>query len=682
MLYYGVDYYPEQETMEDIRLDAARMREQGFNVVRIGEFVWSLLEPEEGGYKTGWLSDVIDILSRERISVILCTPTACPPIWLVEKHPEILYVDNRGMVRPFGGRRHYCYTNELYREYCRKITRVIAETAVGRKNVIGWHIDNEMAQEATGRCHCPACQKAFHRWLERKYGSIEEFNRRAGTVFWNQTYQRFDQINLPLKSIEAEGEDPLYPYFDNPTLRLDFERFCSDSMVEFVVNQAQVIREYSSLPVTTNTTGVWTSSINYYDLFRHLDIVSVDEYPSLRSNSLAGSAYSYAFIRGIKNQDRFWVVETSSGGGQGVWARQGVPQPYPGALRQTAIHAYASGASLLTYFQYKTFRFGAEQLEAAVMDIDGVERRRNREFRQIATDLSKLAPILNTAKLSNKAAVCFDYDCLWAIKIKPFHKEFSYQNFVGRWHKILGRCGIDADVIPIDESIFRYRVVVLPAAVILSDRSKEILKQYVEGGGTLIATWLTGIKGPDNTASRSSVPSGLTDLFGMRVGEVDPVYPEIKSQMRIVGANGTTFINEVWTECLELLTARPLIIYNDSFRKGECAASVNNFGNGIAYYFGTVPPDEALIPMVEQICRKAGLVALPFDISEGIESVTLYVNDQPVWFVFNVLESTTVLNINEECLTLPAGKALSGKVELAAKEWLVLCQSKDLLMKI
>lgn len=677
MRYYGVDYYPEQETREEVLRDAVRLREQGFNVVRIGEFVWSLLEPREQEFHIEWLLDVINILGREGISCVVCTPTACPPIWLYEEHPEIAYVDNRGLKRPFGGRRHYCYNSEVYREYCRRIVTEIAHALQGNPYILGWHIDNELAQEATGRCHCPTCTHKFHEWLRQKYGTIEEFNRRAGTVFWSQSYQRFEQIPLPSKTIEISGENPLDQFFDNPTLRLDFERFCSESLISFAEEQQQILRRYSKLPLTTNTTGLTTCGIDYYRAFVDLDVVSVDEYPRLRYTDLKGTSASFAFIRGIKDGQDFWVVETSSGGGQGSWAREGVSQPYPGTLRQMAVHAMASGADLFTYFQYKTFRYGAEQLEAAVMDVDGVERRRNREFWQAAQDIRELTPLLDQTVLRHEAAVCFDYDCYWAIRIKPFSKTFDYRLAVTEWHRRLNTCGIPADIIPLDETIFQYRLIILPTAVMLPEGFREKLKAYVEAGGVVLATYLTAYKNTDNNADRVSTPAGLTDLFGMRVGEVDVVHDDTKAEM-LLNCNGQKirFLNDVWTESLELDSATPLMTYTDTFRAGETAAAVHPYGKGLACYLGTEVPEKACESLLCALAKQAQLHLVPIRTTQHSDVVVRWREEgTPVYFLFNGEEEEATMEILEPLQLVQGGSVEVGTLRMPPKSLLV-CQTE------
>ena len=676
-MFYGADYYPEQETRDEIIADAKRMREQGFNVTRIGEFAWTQLEPRDGEFNMEWLLDVINILGQEGIRVIVCTPSACPPIWLVEKSPEILYVDNCGFTRPFGGRRHYCYNNETYRMYCVRIAGEIAKAVAGNPCVLGIHIDNEMAQEATGRCQCPVCRDKFHGWLAEKYNTIDEFNRRAGTMFWNQTYERFEQISLPVSSIEVYGSSPLPIFIDNPTLRLDFERFASDSMVEFVKCQADVMREFVSLPFTTNSTGTGVCGVDYYKAFSELDVVALDVYPSLRSNRLYDSSFAYDFTRGIKDGKPFWIVETSSGGGQAAWTHQGVNQPYPGTLMQNALHALASDAETFIYFQYKTFRYGAEQLDPAVLDIDGVERRRNVEMRQTSVMLQKAGNALENTVIRNDIAICFDYHSHWAIKIKPFNGDFVYQDRLERLHTALRKVMLQSDIIPIDETIFKYKTVILPYAVILSDKSRALLEQYVNGGGTLVATYLTGIKNDDNTADRSGIPAGLTELFGLRVGEGDPVYDNI-AKIRV--NSGAVCDNGIWCESLELDTAQPLAVFDDTFRKGEVCAAVNNYGRGQAYYIGTELDEDALKALLLKICTQSGVSPAPFKCPDGVEVITRLreAGGKAVYCVFNALETSAEIEMLNDFECALSGEKFGKNYQLEAKQTLFLTSSNDI----
>ncbi len=292
------------------------------------------MEPADGVFDFAWLDHAVAALGRHGVRSVLCTPSACPPVWMVEKHPEILYHDQRGMVRPFGGRRHYCYNNPTYRQYCGRIAEELGRRYGANPHVIGFHIDNELGQEATGRCTCAYCRTAFEQWLARRYLTIEAFNRLAGTIFWGQTYQRFNQIKPPVKTIEPAGLESHDCFADNPTVRLDWERFCSESITGFQNHQVVALRALTRLPLTTNATGFWTNANDLHAAFTSLDIAGGDIYPGLRTQEIYGATCDFAIHRGLKS-GKFWVLETSSGGGQGCGRGRASRSPFPARCTRT-----------------------------------------------------------------------------------------------------------------------------------------------------------------------------------------------------------------------------------------------------------------------------------------------------------------------------------------------------------
>ena len=334
---YGVSYYPEHKTEEELNHDIKLIIESGINTVRMGEFAWCKFEPTEGDYHFEWLDSVVKVFGEKGIKTIICTPTACPPAWMITKHPHILYVDNRGVTRPFGGRRHYCYNNETYRRYSQLIADVIGEHYGGNPYVAGFQIDNEPAQEGTGRCCCDGCKEKFSSWLKDKYQTIEAFNKRSGGIFWSQEYTDFSEINPPVNTIEVGAQEQIRAFYENPTVRLDFERFSSDSQIEYQDIQTLALKKHTKYPVTTNGTGLATNSIDYYKSSKLLDNYAFDYYPGLRDTSV--DSFPYAFARGIKSGKPFWILEFMSGGGHRL-SGSGRVQPNPGGFE-------TSGATII-----------------------------------------------------------------------------------------------------------------------------------------------------------------------------------------------------------------------------------------------------------------------------------------------------------------------------------------------
>ena len=668
---YGVSYYPEHKDQAEIGHDIALMKELGVNLARMGEFAWCKFEPREGEYDFAWLDPVIEQLGENGIQTIVCTPTACPPAWLVEKHPEILYVDNRGVARPFGGRRHYCYNNPVYREYSRRIAEAVAAHYGDNPYVYAFQIDNELAQEGTGRCRCPVCREKFQRWLEAKYGTITELNRRMGTIFWGQVYDHFGQIHPPVNTIEPNTAQAIPAYFENPSLRLDFERFCSESNIEYQNIQRDAIKAYTDKPTTTNATGLATNSIDYYRAFQNLDVYAFDYYPNLREGMI--SSFPYAHARGVCNKD-FWLLEFVSGGGHGLWG-SGRLQPYPGALRQAAVHAFAAGAYLVAHFQFSTFPFGAEQLNYAIVDIDGIPRRRFYEMQAAAKDLRQLGLTLKNSYFENEVAVLFDYDSLWALKIKPIAKDFDYAHFCGEFYHQLTRLGVGVDVISFDHDLDKYKVVIVPAPMIMSEAFKRRLKQYVYNGGVLLSTFLAGVKNLDNLGITESLPCGLTDLFGIRVGEVEPVVESTAAAVTLdTGTGCARGMNRYWAETLEPNGAELIGTYTGNFREGIGVISKNSYGKGTAYYLGTGLEPDLLKTLLKRVVEEGGVAGLPFAVPEGVEVLVRKYNHQNLYCIFNFCKEPAAVELERAYHDVLRGAAVDGLAELPPKGYLFLLE--------
>ena len=219
----GVCYYPEHWPKETWASDAARMRALGLEYVRIGEFAWSRLEPEAGRWDWLWLDEAIDTLHHVGLKIILGTPTATPPKWLIDGYPEMLPVGADGRTRGFGSRRHYCFSSPVYREQCRRIVTALAQRYGRHPALVAWQTDNEYGCHDTVLSYSEAAMSAFRDWLKQRYGHIDALNQAWGTVFWSQEYRSFDEIDAPVGAVTEA----------NPSQRLDYRRFASDQVGEF-----------------------------------------------------------------------------------------------------------------------------------------------------------------------------------------------------------------------------------------------------------------------------------------------------------------------------------------------------------------------------------------------------------------------------------------------------------------
>ncbi len=285
-MYFGVDYHPEQwvypyaGSAENPELqwekDIAMMLKAGINVVRVGEFVWGLCEPQEGKYDFDWLQRLMDLMGKAGIQVVLCTPTAAPPVWLARAHPEILPVDHRGLTLHEGTRRAVCLNSDVFWDYSKRIVEQLARRLGKHPQLIAWQIDNGLGGHFTEESFNEDTRRDWHLWLEAKYGSVAQLNERMGLRHWGQTVNSWGEVPMPLMA----------PTVHNPALMLDWRRFCSDTIVQYVRMQADLLREITpDIPVTTNLRPL-IHRFDHFDLAEVLDFVSIESTAAIKNQVL------------------------------------------------------------------------------------------------------------------------------------------------------------------------------------------------------------------------------------------------------------------------------------------------------------------------------------------------------------------------------------------------------------
>ncbi len=491
---FGVDYYPEHWDKSEWENQARLMREGGFNTVRIGEFAWALIEKREGEFDFTLFDEAIEVLKKEEIKVILGTPTAAPPKWLSDKY-DILQRDKYGREKGWGSRRESCANNPYYIEKSKIIVEKMAEHYADNPDVIAWQIDNEFGCHGSTRCYCEHCRKSFSEWLKVRYGSIDELNDKWGNVFWSLNYSSFDDVILPAyNSCEGTFGNTMS---HNPALDLEFRRFSSDSWVRYQKMQADILRKYTSVPVTHNLMGHF-SDISAYDLAADLDFVSWDNYPD---NQWGTSEYEYVSMahenmRGAKDKN-FVVMEEQAG--PAGWDVLG-STPRPGQLRLWTYQAIAHGCEGVVYFRFRTALFGMEQYWYGVLDHDGVPRRRFYEIQRTGRELQRLEQYIVNAKNDYDSLIVKSYDNVWGHEIKRHANKYNYENHLFAFYKANARLNITTAVSRGGYS--QYKVVYMPAYNIITEDELDEIKEYVQNGGTLVLSFRSGGRDEYNRVRR------------------------------------------------------------------------------------------------------------------------------------------------------------------------------------
>ena len=567
----------------------------------MGEFAWSAIEPAQGRIELEWLDEAIGILAAQRLEVVLGTPTAAPPAWLVEIHPDIQPTDVDGHLHRFGNRRHYCPNHPAFHDATDRIVGALATRFGGDSRVIGWQIDNEFG----GYCYCSRCRSAFQQWLRERYRSLDDLNAAWGTSFWSQTYTTWEQIPVPQR-------EPLDP---NPGLALDYRRFMSDSYVRYQSLQTARVRERSEDQfLTHNFMGFKFRELDYALLAAGLDFVSWDNYPGLdpQASPLA-PALAAAAMRGLKRR-KTWVMEQQAGSvGWGAML-----SPAPAQVRLWTYQAVAHGAEAVLFFRWRTARFGTEQHWHGILDADGTARRRYQDLRRLSVELGRLGHLLHAATPRIQVALVHDYDSRFALQTQPTNAALAYESTVLKHYEALRGLGLGVDVQPDLAGLEHYRLVVAPSLYVCDDEKAQALSRYVQGGGTLVLAPRTAVKDRFNAVPEAPLPAGLDELCGLRVTD----YRSAGADTRVrIGGRSLEGEFEGWFEELELDGADTLATYLDGAFAGSPAIASHNSGDGLAVYIGGAATTVTLEAIFRHLAGELGLDLL--ELPPGVEAVRL-----------------------------------------------------------
>jgi len=365
----GTCYYPEHWPEDIWADDARRMVELGLTwVLRIGEFAWSRLEPKPERFELGWLDRAIETLGAAGLKVVLGTPTATPPRWMLDRHPDMLAVDIEGRPRRFGSRRHYCFSHRGYRAEAVRITEILARRYGKNPHIAAWQTDNEYGCHDTTLSYSDAARNAFRDWLAQRYKTVDALNAAWGNVFWSMEYARFDQIDLPNLTVTEA----------NPAHWLAFRRFTSDQVVAFNRAQTEILRAHTDAPITHNYMGRITD-FDHFRVGEDLDFASWDSYPLGFLEDRVGAppewqrrfagqgdpdfqAFHHDLYRAV-GKGRWWVMEQQPGPVN--WAPHN-PAPAPGMVRLWSWEAFAHGAEAVCYFRWRQAPFAQEQMHSGL----------------------------------------------------------------------------------------------------------------------------------------------------------------------------------------------------------------------------------------------------------------------------------------------------------------------------
>ena len=660
-IYYGACYYPEAWDESRWETDVQMMREAGFNIARLAEFAWARIEPTEGRYEFDWLDRIVDLLAKNAIETLMGTPTSQPPPWLYDKYPDLYPVNDQGIRYNFGGRYLYCFNHPGMGEYTRRIVSAIAKRYANHPAIVGWQLDNEFGHR-TRECYCKEhCEPAFHKWLEARYGSLDRLNAAWGSVFWSQVYSKWSQIPQPLLTQQQH----------NPALILDYRRYWSDTVVRYQKIQIDILN--SLAPRQFITHNIWGKP-DYFAATRDLNVAGMNFYPAYGWGRLEDHGLELDTFRGLKDGN-YWVLE-QRGGRPG--SHNETLASAPGLMTLWAWKSYAHGADAVIYFRWRTAARGGEEYWFGILNQDGRPNRGYREVSEMGKKLARVSKLLEGSTVVSPMAFYVDYESEWA-KTAPDVRAFDDRR--ADYYRAFKRLGVNIDTTGRGRDLTRYKLVFAPMLYMVNDEMVEQFTRFVQGGGTLVLTFRSGVKEWDNSVTTLPLPGKLRELAGIEIQEYEPLLeidPDLhEGQMPLNGTAapfaGRTSSGTIWADILEPKSAQVLAKYGTKFYSGKAAVTSNRVGDGRVIYVGTHLARDFSDTLASWLLEQNG-ISRPLNLPEGVDLSTREKDGKKILFVMNFNDAAQNVRLPRAYRDALADRSVSGFVVIPPRDLVVLSE--------
>lgn len=623
----GIYYYPEHWSPSQWERDIKQISAMGFEFIHMAEFAWAQMEPEEGKYTFEWLDRVIDLAGKHNLKVVLCTPSATPPVWLGIKHPEIYIMYSNYVRSEHGTRANGSLSNEIFRQYVERVNTAMARRYGNNKNVVGWQLDNEPEGKSD---FSPVAQKAFRQWLQSKYKTIAELNRAWGNAFWSQLYNSFDQVIIPNAGLVGW-------WGSNPHALLDYRRFTAEVQAEFLDFQAAALRKYISPSqyITTNYTAVCRDADPRRT--KLLDFTTFTVYPNGGQHNLGNQGFRLGDSRPVLFASDYY---RNIAGVTGVMELQPGPVNWggvnplllPGTVRMWLWHCFGAGSSLACSYRFRQLLYSAEQYHSGIVKTDGVTPSPGgEEYVQFMRELKELRKLYKLGgKMPEKlaarnAAILWNHENFWSLDRQKQTFQWDAWGYPLNYLEILKSFGAPVDIVGEEADLSKYRFVIAPAYELVDSTLIKKWDNYAANGGNLVVTCRTAIKDRSGHFWEAEIAAPISGLIGARIGASDMLPADVQGE---ITSKSTNYLWNNWADLLEPEKGTEVLAtYSNQFYAGKAAAVKRTLGKGTVTYIGVDTDDSKLEKvLLREIFNQAG--ATTEDYPTGV-----YVNWRDGFFV-------------------------------------------------
>lgn len=647
---YGAAYYEEYLTEDRLERDMELISAAGLNTIRIAESTWSVEERLEGQFDFSHVIKTIEAAAAHGLKVIIGTPSYAVPTWLAKLDPGVLGGN------AFGPRQNMDITNPTYRFYAERIIRKLASATAGYPNVIGFQIDNETKHYGT---HSKQVLDGFREWLGKRFGSVDAVNKAFGLYHWSNSAATIENLPDPTGSVNAG-------YIGA------FEEYRRELAAEFLQWQSDIVNKYKRDDqfITHNFDYDWHElsapgqqmgysaglqpDLNLYEVSKSLDISGTDIYFEPEDNFTGMEiAFGGDLVRSLKKSP-YLVMESQAQAFSG-WL------PYPGQLRQMVYSHIASGACGVSYWPWLSIHSGIESYWKGVISHDGEPGPDYSEIAETGHEIRAHEKELFPLSKRNRVAMIVSPESLHALRHFPTDQGLSYNDVVEIFYRALYELNIECDVLYDRDSTawFDYDMIVFPQLYSADDGMISRVREYVSGGGTILASFRSFFADENLAIRNDRQPHGLNDVFGMHYSRY------------------TKAADSCWIELLETDTAEAVVMHTGKYWKEYAAVTRNGFGKGHAWYVGKMMDKESLKKYVIRACSDAGIdisgITFPIICREAVNSA-----GDRLHFIFNYSSEAREVKMPVSGFDVLTGETLNEGNSCTINDWGVMIISESL----
>jgi len=671
---------PDPQAKKEIwRRDLRAIKSLGFNTVRCW-MDWASGEPQEGLYKFDTVDVLLDLASQEGMKLLIQTYMDAAPDWVGRKYPDAQFVDISGdVIRPESAP-GYCFDHPGVRQAELAFFMSLAERARKSPAFLGWDLWSEPHvinwAEATYLpnaefCYCPSSVARFRKWLEKKYGTLDELNRA-----WYRRFANWDEV-------QPNRLSTILSYTDY----IDWRNFITEKLAEDLRMKFEAVKRAAPDRVATShadAPNLFTSprsgdgTPDDWLMSRQVDYWGTSFYPKHssavgRDPAWRGALLDFTRSAGFSENGRGWWIGELQGG-FGTVALNVSATVTPADLRVWTWSALARGAKGINFYAWYPMSSGYESGGYGLIQLDGTITERARVAGEIARVVDRNQELFLKAR-PPRAEVAIVYNPLShmvggrqaassPVLAQGEVASIERDSMLGMY-RALFPANVPVDFLHIGRlrgAISQYKLVLLPYPLMIPQEAAGELADYVRNGGALVSEARLAWNNERGRASEIIPGLGLHEVTGCREKAVQMTSTG-RTELQWIGADvaglheGDRLPGTLYEETLEPVGANARVVAR--FANGDPAAVVSSYGRGktltLGSYIGVAYEhrrDATARKFFDGLLDWAG-VARPVRIAGGEAEVRLLeAADGLILFAFNHQEKAI-----EPEISLPASYA-------------------------